>query len=90
MAKVQFTSLLVRFFPDIKSEEVSASSVKELLTELDTKYKGLSTYLIEDNGELRKHVNIFINGNMIKDRQQLSDTITKNDTINIIQALSGG
>lgn len=90
MAKVQFTSLLLRFFPELKSEEVNAQNVQELLKELDKKYEGLSTYLAEENSGLRKHVNIFINGKMIKDRVGLSDTISDNDSINIIQALSGG
>ena len=35
MASVEFTSLLKRFFPDLKPEEVSAKNVKELLFELD-------------------------------------------------------
>lgn len=90
MAKVSFTSLLLRFFPDLKTEEVSAVNVRELITELDKKYEGLSSYLIEENGGLRQHVNIFINGNMINDRVNLSDKITSQDNINIIQALSGG
>ncbi|MCB0410377.1 MAG: MoaD/ThiS family protein [Flavobacteriales bacterium] len=90
MAKVQFTSLLQRFFPDLKPEEVEAANVKELLSKLDKIYTGLSTYLVEENGGLRKHVNIFVNGVMIKDRIHLSDKIGSNDTINIIQALSGG
>ena len=90
MAQVQFTSLLLRFFPDLKTEEVNAQDVKHLLEELDNKYEGLSSYLAEENVGLRKHVNIFINGKMIKDRVGLSDTISDNDSINIIQALSGG
>lgn len=90
MALVQFTSLLLRFFPDLQSEEVEASTVKELLDELDNKHKGLSSYLVEENIGLRKHVNIFINGKMIQDRVGLADSISENDSINIIQALSGG
>ena len=90
MAKVEFTSLLQRFFSDLTSEEIEANNVKELLEKLDKKYEGMSSYLIHENSGLRQHVNIFINGNVIKDRVNLSDQISTNDTINIIQALSGG
>lgn len=90
MAKVEFTSLLERFFPDIATTSVEAATVKELLSELDKKYEGISSYLSEENGGLRQHVNIFINGNMIKDRLKLTDQISSTDTVNIIQALSGG
>lgn len=90
MVTVQFTSLLQRFFPNLKTEQVEATSVAQLLEELDIKYPGLSSYLIEEHGGLRKHVNIFVNGTMIKDREQLSDTLLHDDKVNIIQALSGG
>jgi len=90
MVSVKFTSLLKRFFPTLTSVKVEATSVEELLVELDKQYDGLSGYLIEEHGGLRKHVNIFINGNMIKDREKLSDKLNRNDKVNIIQALSGG
>jgi len=90
MVTVEFTSLLQRFFPNLKTEQVQANSVAQLIAELNIKYPGLSSYLIEENGGLRKHVNIFVNGNMIKDREQLLDTLLHHDKVNIIQALSGG
>ena len=90
MITVHFTSLLNRFFPDLKPESVEANTVCELLVELDKLYPGLSGYLIEENGRLRKHVNIFVNGEMISDRESLQDVLKDNDEVNIIQALSGG
>ncbi len=90
MVSVEFTSLLKRFFPTLASVKVEATSINELLIELDKQYDGLSGYLLEEQGGLRKHVNIFVNGNMIRDRKKLSDELKKNDRVNILQALSGG
>ena len=90
MVRVEFTSLLKRFFPNLTSLNIEANSVAELIFELDVKYPGLSAYLIQEQGGLRKHVNIFVNGQMIKDRVNLSDTLLHNDKVNIIQALSRG
>ena len=90
MIRVEFTSLLKRFFPNLTSLSIEANSVAELISELDVKYPGLSAYLIQEHGGLRKHVNIFVNGCMIKDRVNLSDSLLHNDKVNIIQALSGG
>ncbi len=90
MVKVQFTSLLKRFFPNLKAEELEANTVEELVLSLDKIYPGLRAYLLEEQGNLRKHVNIFVNGTMIKDRVSLSDRLLHNDKVNIIQALSGG
>ena len=85
MVEVQFTSLLKRFFPNLKNEEIEASTVQELVMSLDEIYPGLRAYLVEEQGNLRKHVNIFVNGTMIKDRVSLSDRLLHNDKVNIIQ-----
>ena len=90
MAIVRFTSALNRFYPNLGPTEVSAGSVAEVLKELNAKYDGLRDYLIEENGALRKHVNVFVKGQMIKDRIELSDSVGPDDEVHIIQALSGG
>jgi hypothetical protein len=46
--------------------------------------------VLDDQGRLRQHVNIFIDGVMIKDRTSLSDPFRENSEIYIMQALSGG
>jgi hypothetical protein len=45
---------------------------------------------LDEQGSLRKHVNIFIDGKMINDRNKLSDPFTTGSEIYIMQALSGG
>ena len=90
MAKVKFTSALRNFFPDLKETEVSGKSVNEVLKELETTYPGISGYLLEDDGQLRKHVNIFLKESLVTDRHHLTDVVHQEDEILIYQALSGG
>ncbi len=90
MPKVNFTYALKRFFPGIETTEVDGSTIRELLDRLEAKYPGLSGYVVDDQGVLRQHVNIFLNGELIKDREKLSDTVESGDDIYIMQALSGG
>ncbi len=90
MAKVKFTSALKRFFPELSEMEVEANNVRELVAKLESEIPGLENYLLEDDGQLRKHVNIFLKDEMISDREKLSDSITPSDEILIYQALSGG
>ena len=93
MARVKFTRHLVRFFPDLADQssiELDGGSVHEILKNLDKQYSGLSDYIVDEHGRLRKHVNIFINKSMINDREQLSDQVSPADEIYIFQALSGG
>lgn len=90
MPHVHFTRNLLRFFPDLKEEMVEGSTVAEIIAALDTRYKGLAAYLVDERGALRKHVNVFVDNELVKDRVTLADQVDEKTTIHIIQALSGG
>jgi molybdopterin converting factor small subunit len=90
MARVQFTRHLNRFFPELGEEEVEAASVAELIRGLEDRFPGLAAYLVEDDGSLRKHVNIFVEDVLISDRRGLSDALSRDSKVYVMQALSGG
>ena len=90
MAKIRFTSALTRFFPNLTEMEIQGTTVKEVLLNVEKKYPGILNYIEEDNGRLRKHVNIFLGEELIKDRQTMQDKISPKDELLIFQALSGG
>ncbi len=90
MAKIKFTTALERFFPSLKETSVTGSTVREVLKEIESKYPGISDYLLEEDGSLRRHVNIFLDQDMIRDRRSLSDEVSSDQEILIFQALSGG
>ncbi|MCB0667598.1 MAG: MoaD/ThiS family protein [Saprospiraceae bacterium] len=90
MAKVNFTHALKRFHPDLEPFSVSCGNVKELIDILENRHPGLKNYIVDEQGRLRKHVNIFIQQDLIKDRIHLQDRINADDEIYIMQALSGG
>ena len=90
MPFVKFTKHLVRFFPDIQNTQIQGNTVAEIISSLDAKFPGLSGYIIDERGAVRKHVNIFIDEDLIEDRISLSDQIEENQRLFIFQALSGG
>jgi len=90
MAKVKFTSALKRFFPTLEEVEMEGNSINEVLAKINIKYPGINSYLLEEDGSLRKHVNIFLGDELILDRIGLSDQVKSQDKILIFQALSGG
>lgn len=90
MPTVRFTYALKRFFPAIRDTAASSATLPEILLEMEAAYPGLRSYILDEQGNLRKHVNIFIDGEMIADRRRLSDPFTDNSEIYIMQALSGG
>lgn len=91
MARVQFTRHLSRYFPALEQNvEIAGGSVAEIVSGLDRAFPGLAAYIIDDQGTLRKHVNIFIGDELIRDRKRLSDEVQADDSVYVLQALSGG
>ena len=90
MPTVKFTYALKRFFPKLKDTPAKGISLQEIFKEIESNYPGLCSYMLDERGSLRRHVNIFIDGKMISDRTQLSDSFSSNSEIYIMQALSGG
>jgi hypothetical protein len=90
MARVRFTSHLKAFFPTLEAGEVAATSVRGLIDELERRYPGLASYLVDEAGRLRRHVNLFIGEEPIADRERLTDRLTSESSVFIAQALSGG
>ncbi len=90
MAKISFTSALKRFYPTLEPIEIKGNSIAEILALLEKKHSGLTDFLIDEQGELRQHINIFIGDKMLMDRLELTDRVEAQDEILIFQALSGG
>ena len=90
MAKVNFTYALKRFFPGIESMDVNAANVSDTLDSLEEKFPGLKGYILDNQGRMRQHVNIFVDGELITDRETLSDAVNEGSDVYVMQALSGG
>ncbi len=89
MATVHVTPNLDRHVAT-ETASVGGATVQEVLREYFQKFPALRSYVLEDSGCLRKHMNIFVDGQAIQDRQHLSDPVSDKGEIYILQALSGG
>jgi len=47
-------------------------------------------YVLDDQGKLRQHMAVFIDGGQIRDRDGLSDPVPPDAVVDLVQALSGG
>ena len=90
MPLIKFTPNLKRFYPQLEPVTSSNLNLIDMIDEVDDQYPGIRSYILDEQGRLRKHVQIFIGENLIRDRSGLSDKITENDEVYIMQALSGG
>jgi molybdopterin converting factor small subunit len=66
------------------------TTVREVLQALFAEYPQVRGYVLDDQGALRHHMVIFVDGRQIKDRMHLRDPVSPDSEIYIMQALSGG
>jgi sulfur-carrier protein len=92
MPTVELTRHLYTFFPHLRDEEivVEASTVAEIVREVEKLAPGFGFYVCDERGRLRTHVNVFIGDERIVDRERLTDRVDPNSRVFILQALSGG
>lgn len=89
MAVIAFTSHLQAVAP---TEPVSCSgaTIGELLEQVSASYPLLKDYVLDDQGRVRKHVAIFLDGQLRPRETALSLPVTDASEVYILQALSGG
>ena len=74
----------------IESRKVGGSTVREAIDSLFEEFPAARSYVLDDQGELRQHMVVFVDGESISDRRTLSDPVGDGEVIFVMQALSGG
>ena len=64
--------------------------MREVLDKVFADNPQARSYVLDDQAALRRHMTIFVDGQMIRDRARLADAVTEASTIYVFQALSGG
>ena len=68
----------------------SAASPRAMLEELERRYPALHRSICDETGAVRRHINLFINNDHIRDRHGLDSPLTPGDVVTIMPAVSGG
>jgi molybdopterin converting factor small subunit len=89
MPHVSFTKNLERHLA-CPATDAAGNTVRSVLESVFEGNPRLRSYLLDDQGGLRQHVNIFINDDAVADRENLTDAVAAGDEIFVMQALSGG
>jgi len=89
MARVEFTTNLRRHL-DCPVRDAPGDTLRAVLENVFTGQPRLRSYLLDDQGRLRRHVAIYINGTRVSDRIGLTDKLEDEDEVYVFQALSGG
>jgi len=70
--------------------EVEAKSVREAIEKLEELYPGFKERLVDEKGELRKFVNLYVNDEDVRFLKGLDTELKEGDTLSIVPAIAGG
>ncbi len=75
---------------NLDTVEVDGASVAELLSALETKYPGIGERLLDPQGNVRRFVNIYVNGEDIRFLQDKETPVKAGEEVSIVPAIAGG
>jgi hypothetical protein len=89
VASIEFTPNLRRHV-DCPPAELAAGTLEEFLAQYFSRWPEVRGYVLDDQGSVRHHVKIMVDGCNIRDREALTDRLAPTSRIHVFQALSGG
>ncbi len=74
------------------SEEVTVEggSIKEVVDNLETQHNGFKERLCDENGQIRRFINIYLNDEDIRFKDNQETQVSDGDQISIVSAIAGG
>ena len=90
MAKVFIPTPLRQYVSDQDTVEVSGQTIEGVLTQFVKQHGELQKHLYDDQGRLRRFVNIYLNDEDIRYLQKGQTTVQDSDEVSIVPAIAGG
>jgi molybdopterin synthase sulfur carrier subunit len=88
--KVRIPTPLRKLTNNEELVEVNASTVGDVIKELQTRFPGIQERLVDENGEVRRFVNVYVNEEDIRFLKNQQTPLKDGDEISIIPAIAGG
>ncbi len=89
MASLHFTPNLARH-TECPTATIAAATVAELFERYFESWPDVRDYVLDNQGEVRHHVKVLVDGLNLRDRRNLSDHLKPQSEVYVFQALSGG
>jgi len=81
---------LQKYTKDEASVHLEATTVDELLKALDASYPGILARLCDENGKLRRFLNVYVNSEDIRFLDHQATALKDGDEVSIVPAVAGG
>ncbi|MCU0783968.1 MAG: MoaD/ThiS family protein [Verrucomicrobia bacterium] len=89
-AKIRIPTPLRKLTNNEELVEVNGATIAEAITELQTRYPGIGERLLDEKGEVRRFVNVYVNEEDIRFLKNQQTPLKDGDEISIIPAIAGG
>lgn len=90
MATIRIPTPLRKYTQGDEQVSAAGATVAEVLADLDHNHPGIKDRLFDDKGQVRRFVNIFVDGEDIRHLQNLDTPVPEGGQISIIPAIAGG
>jgi sulfur-carrier protein len=90
MATVRIPTPLRKFTHGKDEVSVAAGNVRELLANLETAYPGIKERICDEQGAVRRFVNVFVADEDIRFLDNLDTAVKDGDEVSIVPAIAGG
>jgi molybdopterin synthase sulfur carrier subunit len=89
-AKVRIPTPLRKLTNNEELVEVNAETIGAAINELQARFPGIQERLLDENGAVRRFVNVYVNEEDIRFLQNKETPVKSGDEISIIPAIAGG
>jgi molybdopterin converting factor small subunit len=90
MPAVRFPAAMKYYVNNQTEFSVSASSIKELIEKMTDQYPSVRFHLVDGEGNLRRHFNIFVNGTHIRELDGMETALKEDDKVVLMASAAGG
>ena len=90
MAQVRIPTPLRKYTAGAEAVEAEGATVAALVDDLERRYPGMRERICDEKGEVRRFVNIFVNGEDIRFLAHLDTPLKAGDELSIVPAIAGG
>jgi len=87
---IRFPSQLQRFIGGAAEVSTTGTTVGEVIDDLDRQFPGVKDNLCDEENQMRRFVNVYVNGDDIRFLANLNSTVKDGDEITIVPAIAGG
>ena len=88
--QVRIPTPLRKLTHDEEVVETRAGTISDAITDLESRYPGLKERLLDDDGQVRRFVNVYVNEEDIRFLQDKETPLKDGDEVSIIPAIAGG